>query len=35
VALDFAKPARIAIPPEFVHLNRWHEILKARPSAAA
>ena len=35
VALDFAKPARIAIPPELVHLNRWHATLKARPSAAA
>ena len=35
VALDFARPARIAIPPELVHLNRWHQALKARPSAAA
>ena len=35
VALDFAKPARIAIPPEFASLTRWHETLKARPSAAA
>jgi glutathione S-transferase len=35
VALDFAKPARIAIPPELVQLNRWHAALKARPSAAA
>jgi len=35
VALDFAKPARIAIPEELVHLNRWHAALKARPSAAA
>ena len=35
VALDFAKPARIAIPPELVYLNRWHEALKKRPSAAA
>jgi glutathione S-transferase len=35
VALDFAKSARIAIPPELVHLNRWHEALKARTSAAA
>jgi glutathione S-transferase len=35
VALDFAKSARIAIPPELVHLNRWHEALKMRPSAAA
>jgi glutathione S-transferase len=35
VALDFAKSARIAIPPELLHLNRWHEALKKRPSAAA
>jgi len=35
VALDFAKSARIAIPPEHIHLNRWREALKARPSAAA
>ena len=35
VALDFAKSARIAIPPELAELNRWHETLKAWPSAAA
>jgi glutathione S-transferase len=35
VALDFAKSARIVIPPELAHLNRWHAALKARPSAAA
>ncbi len=35
VALDFAKSARIAIPPELVHLNRWRDALTARPSAAA
>ncbi len=35
VSLDFARPARLAIPPELEHLNRWHELLKARPSAAA
>jgi glutathione S-transferase len=35
VALDFARPARIAIPPELTHLNRWRESLRARPSAAA
>ena len=35
VALDFTKSARIVIPPELVHLNRWREALKARPSAAA
>ena len=35
VALDFAKSARIAIPPELVYFNRWHETLKMRPSATA
>jgi glutathione S-transferase len=35
VALDFARPARIAIPPELANLNRWRETLKARPSAVA
>jgi glutathione S-transferase len=35
VALDFAKPARIAIPTELARLNRWRETLAARPSAAA
>ena len=35
VALDFAKPARIAIPPELTRLIRWRDALKARPSAAA
>jgi len=33
VALDFAKPARIAIPEEFTELRRWHSALRARPSA--
>ena len=35
VALDFARPARIEIPPECESLTRWHERLRARPSAAA
>jgi glutathione S-transferase len=35
VALDFTRPARIVIPPELAHLNRWYAELKARPSAAA
>jgi glutathione S-transferase len=35
VALDFARPARIAIPSDLANLNRWREALKARPSAAA
>jgi glutathione S-transferase len=33
VALDFAKPARIAIPEEFTALRRWRDDLAARPSA--
>ncbi len=35
VALDFTRPARIAIPAELGNLNRWFAELKARPSAAA
>jgi len=35
VAMDFLKPARIAVPEEFSNLRRWHEALKARPSADA
>ncbi len=35
VALDFAKSARIVIPPELANLNRWHAALKTRPSAGA
>jgi len=35
VALDFTKPARIAVPPELENLTRWRAALAARPSAAA
>jgi len=35
VALDFTRPARIAIPQEFGQLRRWREALAARPSAKA
>ena len=35
VALDFAKPARIALPPEFLNVGRWRAALRRRPSAAA
>ncbi len=35
VAVDFMKPARIAIPDELTHLLRWHRDVKARPSATA
>jgi glutathione S-transferase len=35
VALDFLKPARIAIPEELTNVLRWHQAIKGRPSAAA
>lgn len=35
IALDFTKLARIAIPPELTHLNRWRDEIAARPSARA
>ncbi len=35
VALDFLKPARIAVPEDLAHVRRWHAALAARPSAGA
>ncbi|MCO5065880.1 MAG: glutathione S-transferase [Rhizobiaceae bacterium] len=35
IAIDFMKPARITLPDELQHVQRWYEALKARPSAAA
>ncbi|MDE3177376.1 MAG: glutathione S-transferase [Pseudomonadota bacterium] len=35
IALDFTKPARIAIPSELTHLHRWRAEIAARPSARA
>jgi len=35
VAVDFMKPARIAMPPELTNVIRWHNALRARPSASA
>ncbi len=35
VAVDWMKPARLSIPDELVHLQRWHAEISARPSAAA
>ncbi len=34
-AIDFMKPARLAVPEAMVHLRRWHCEVSARPSAAA
>ena len=35
IAIDFTKPARIAIPEELINLRRWREEVSARPSAKA
>ena len=35
VAVEFLKPARVAMPPECAHLARWHAAVSARPSASA
>ena len=35
VAIDFLKPARLAVPGDHRHLLRWHGQVAARPSAAA
>jgi glutathione S-transferase len=35
VALDFTKPARLAVPDDLPHLRRWREEVAARPSAQA
>jgi glutathione S-transferase len=35
VAIDFMKPARIAVPEELANVRRWHGAIAARPSAKA
>lgn len=35
VAIDFLKPARMAVPEQMVHVLRWHKEVSARPSAKA
>ena len=35
IAIDFMKPARIAVPEELTNVRRWHGALAARPSAKA
>ena len=34
IAVDFMKPAKIAVPEGLVHLRRWHGDVSARPSVA-
>jgi glutathione S-transferase len=35
VAVDFMKPAKIAVPEGFAHVRRWHREVSARPSVVA
>ena len=35
VAVDFMKPARLAVPENVPNLKRWHAAVSARPSARA
>ena len=35
VAVDFMKPAKLAVPDEFKNLKRWHADVAGRPSASA
>jgi glutathione S-transferase len=35
VAIDFMKPAKLAVPEELANLKRWHADVSARPSAKA
>jgi glutathione S-transferase len=35
IAVDFLKPAKLAVPDELQNLRRWHEEVSARPSAKA
>jgi glutathione S-transferase len=35
VAIDFMKPAGLAVPEEFINVRRWHGQVAGRPSAKA
>ncbi len=35
VAIDFMKPAKLAVAPEYGNIARWHKAVSARPSAKA
>ena len=35
IAIDFMKPAKLAMPDALSHVKRWHADLSARPSAKA
>lgn len=35
VAIDFMKPAKLAVAPAYANVIRWHALVSARPSAKA
>ena len=35
IAVDFMKPAKLAVPEAFRNVRRWHAEVSARPSARA
>jgi glutathione S-transferase len=35
IAVDFMKPAKLAVPAALANLKRWHAAVSARPSASA
>ena len=35
IAVDFMKPAKLAVPENLANVRRWHAAISARPSAAA
>jgi glutathione S-transferase len=35
IAIDFMKPARLAVAPQYGNIARWHAEVSARPSAKA
>jgi glutathione S-transferase len=35
VAVDFMKPAKLAVAPVYCNIARWHALVSARPSAKA
>jgi len=35
VAIDFMKPAKLSVAPEYRNIARWHAAVSGRPSATA
>lgn len=35
IAVDFMRVSRLAVPDDLVNVRRWHQVVSARPSAAA